>query len=114
MTPGPDAIHTPAVQGRTNLVSIKIMMKAILPEVLPCPNRTRHEWARWDAFLYAHDPDPLFDEFRSRGASFVTDLSFIDDGLWGFEVADSDGYVLAFARLSDQAERDGRGQPARE
>jgi hypothetical protein len=29
----------------------------------------------------------LFDEFRQRGASFVNELSFIDDGLWGFELA---------------------------
>jgi hypothetical protein len=26
-------------------------------------------------------------------------LSFIDDGLWGFEVSDADGYVLAFFRV---------------
>jgi catechol 2,3-dioxygenase-like lactoylglutathione lyase family enzyme len=93
--------------GRVSRDGIGIMLKAVLPDVLPCPNRTRHEWARWDAFLYARNPDALFDEFRSRGASFVTELSFVDDGLWGFEVADSDGYVLAFARLSDGTERDG-------
>ena len=90
--------------GRVSRDGIGIMLKAIAPDILPCPNRARHEWARWDAFLYAHDPDSLFDEFRNRGASFVTGLSFIDDGLWGFEVADSDGYVLAFACLSDRAE----------
>lgn len=33
---------------------------------------------------------------RQRGASFVKELSFIDDGLWGFEVTDAVGYVLAF------------------
>jgi hypothetical protein len=57
---------------------------------------TRHEWARWDACVYTLDPDMLFDEFSRRGASFVKELSFIDEGLWGFEVADADGYVLAF------------------
>jgi hypothetical protein len=40
-----------------------------------------HPWARWDAFLYSPDPDVLFEEFRQRGASFVTELSFVDDGL---------------------------------
>jgi predicted lactoylglutathione lyase len=44
-------------------------------------------------------PDTLFDEFKQRGASFVKELSFIDDGLWGFEVTDADGYVLAFFRI---------------
>ena len=28
----------------------------------------------------------------------VKDLSFIDDGLCGFEITDADGYVLAFFR----------------
>ena len=78
---------------------IGIMLKAILPDVLPCPNHTRHEWARWDAYIYTRDPDALFDEFSRRGASFVKTLSFIDDGLWGFEIADADGYVLAFFQL---------------
>ncbi len=59
---------------------------------------TRHGWARWDAYIYTLDPDALFDEFKQRGASFVKELSFIDDGLWGFEVTDADGYVLAFLR----------------
>ena len=78
---------------------IGIMLKAIAPDVLPQPNHTRHEWARWDAYIYTLDPDPLFHEFKQRGASFVKELSFIDDGLWGFEVTDADGYVLAFFHL---------------
>jgi catechol 2,3-dioxygenase-like lactoylglutathione lyase family enzyme len=78
---------------------IGIMLKEILPDVLPCPNHTRHEWARWDAYIYTLDPDRLFTEFRERGVSFVKELSFIDEGLWGFEITDADGYVLAFFRL---------------
>jgi len=42
---------------------------------------------------------------RSSGSamcSFVTPLSFIDDGLWGFEIADADGYVIAFFQLRDK------------
>jgi catechol 2,3-dioxygenase-like lactoylglutathione lyase family enzyme len=78
-----------------------VMLKAITPVVLPRPNHTRHEWARWDAYFYANDPDTLFAEFTNRGASVVRPLSFIDNGLWGFEVADGDGYVLAFFRLRD-------------
>jgi hypothetical protein len=80
---------------------VGIMLKAIVPDVLPQPNHTRHEWARWDAYIYTLDPDTLFDEFTRRGASFVKTLSFIDEGLWGFEVTDADGYVLAFFRLQD-------------
>ena len=84
-----------------------IMLKAILPDVLPQPNHTRHEWARWDAYIYTRDPDALFDEFSQRGVSFVKTLSFIDDGLWGFEITDADGYVLAFFHLrNNQDTRD--------
>ena len=81
---------------------VGIMLKEILPDVLPCPNHTRHAWARWDAYIYTLDPDTLFDEFRQRGVSFVKELSFIDDGLWGFEINDADGYVLAFFQLRDK------------
>ena len=81
---------------------IGIMLKAILPDVLPCPNHTRHGWARWDAYIYTLDPDALFNEFKQRGASFMKELSFIDDGLWGFEVADADGYVLAFFQVRNE------------
>ena len=79
-----------------------IMLKSISPEILPQPNHTRHPWARWDAYIYTLDPDPLFEEFRQREVSFVKELSFIDDGLWGFEITDADGYVIAFFRLRDQ------------
>jgi hypothetical protein len=78
-----------------------IMLKSIAHDVPPVPNHTRHPWARWDAYIYTLDPDSLFEEFRQRGATFVQELKFIDDGLWGFEVTDADGYVLAFFRTSD-------------
>ena len=81
---------------------IGVMLKAILPDVLPQPNHTRHEWARWDAYIYTLDPDTLFDEFRQRGVPFVKELSFIDDGLWGFEITDADGYVLAFFQVRNK------------
>jgi predicted lactoylglutathione lyase len=85
--------------GHVSRDGIGIMLKVIGPDVRPCPNHTRHEWARWDASIYTRDPDVLFAEFKQRGASFVKELSFIDDGVWGFEVTDADGYVLAFFRL---------------
>jgi len=88
--------------GRVSRDGVGIMLKAIVPDVLPQPNHTRHEWARWDAFIYTLDPDPIFDELRQRGVSFVKELSFIDEGLWGFELTDLDGYVLAFARVRDE------------
>jgi hypothetical protein len=85
--------------GKVSREGVGIFLKAILPDVLPRPNHTRHDWARWDAYIYTLDPDSLFAEFKNRGASFVKELSFIDDGLWGFEVTDADGYVIAFFQL---------------
>jgi AcrR family transcriptional regulator len=90
----PDDVYYARVQRN----GVGIMLKEILPDVMPVPNHTRHAWARWDAYIYTHDPDGLFAEFVERGASFVKELSFIDDGLWGFEVMDADGYVVAFFR----------------
>lgn len=78
---------------------IGIMLKAVAPDVPPCPNHTRHEWAPADAHIYSTDPDALFEELSRRGATFVTKLSFIEKGLWGFTVADADGYRLVFFRL---------------
>jgi catechol 2,3-dioxygenase-like lactoylglutathione lyase family enzyme len=81
---------------------IGIMLKAVAPNVLPCPNHTRHEWAPADAHIYSMDPDTLFDEFSRRGASFGKKLSFIEKGLWGFVVTDADGYALVFFRLRNE------------
>ena len=81
---------------------IGIMLKAVAPEVPPCPNHTRHEWGPLDALIYSMDPDALFDEFNRRGASIVTTLSFIEEGLWGFVIADADGYHLSFFQLRNQ------------
>jgi catechol 2,3-dioxygenase-like lactoylglutathione lyase family enzyme len=81
---------------------IGIMLKAVASDVPPIPNHTRHEWARWDAYIYTLDPDTLFDEFRQRGVPFVKELSFIDEGLWGFEITDADGYVLAFFQVRNK------------
>ena len=85
--------------GRVSRDGIGIMLKEILPDVLPCPNHTRHEWAPPDAHIYSVDPDALFDEFTRRGASLVKTLSFVEKGLWGFSITDADGYLLVFYQL---------------
>ena len=45
-----------AIMGRDRAM---LMFKAITPEVHPQPNRSRHEWARWDAYIGTDDPDSL-------------------------------------------------------
>src|SRR5216683_7143721 len=43
-----------------------LFFKAITPEVHPQPNSSRHEWARWDAYIGTDDPDSLYTEFIGR------------------------------------------------
>jgi catechol 2,3-dioxygenase-like lactoylglutathione lyase family enzyme len=67
-------------------------------DVAPLPNSRRHPHLRWDAYVYAPDPDALAIEFSANGAGFVTPLQDTHDGLRGFEIRDPDGYVLFFGR----------------
>ncbi|WP_184542964.1 VOC family protein [Mucilaginibacter sp. FT3.2] len=84
-----------AIVGREH---ISIMLKAIADDIKPIPNNTRHPWARLDAFIYAAEPDALFEEYSAGGLTFHQSLRDDDDGLRGFEVADADGYILFFGR----------------
>jgi hypothetical protein len=74
------------------------MVKFIDAETRALPNSKRHPWARWDAYVYAPEPDELAAEFAARGADFSAPLTDTKDGLRGFEVTDPDGYVLFFGR----------------
>ncbi len=67
-------------------------------DVSPLPNHKRHHYMRWDAFVYAPDPDALAAEFAADGAEFSVPLNDTHDGLRGFEISDPDGYVLFFGR----------------
>ena len=92
---GPEGDPYWAIIGRDD---ISIMLKAIAPEIKPMPNHTRHGWARWDAYIGVADPDALFAEYNSAGVTFRQPIHDNSDGLRGFEVADTDGYVLFFGR----------------
>jgi catechol 2,3-dioxygenase-like lactoylglutathione lyase family enzyme len=84
-----------AILGRDN---VRIMLKAILPDIHPLPNSSQHPWARWDAFIHTPDPDALAGEFISRGVTMHAPLADTADQLRGFEVQDPNGYVLFFGR----------------
>jgi len=79
-----------------------IIMKDV--GVDPVPNYTRDikkGIARWDAYVHVPDPDALAAEFLSRNVKFfktIRESEGGDDGLRGFEVQDTDGYVLFFGR----------------
>jgi catechol 2,3-dioxygenase-like lactoylglutathione lyase family enzyme len=92
---GPDGNPFWAIVGRDN---ISIFLKAIAPDIKPVPNHTRHEWARWDAYISTAEPDTLFEEYRSRDVAFRQPIKDDGDNLRGFEVMDADGYVLFFGR----------------
>ena len=78
--------------------NVRILLKHITEDIHPVPNHTRHEWARWDAFILTSDPDALFAEFQSRGLAFHETLADTSDGLRAFELKDHDGYVLCFGK----------------
>jgi len=84
-----------AIVGRDR---VTIMFKAITPEVHPQPNYSRHEWARWDAYIGADDPDSLYAEFVGREVRVHQELANTSDGLRAFEITDNSGYVLCFGR----------------
>ena len=92
---GPEGDPYWAIVGRDK---ISIMLKEIAPGINPVPNYTRHEWARWDAYISTTDPDTLFVEYSSGGVTFHQSIKDDDDGLRGFEVIDADGYILFFGR----------------
>jgi hypothetical protein len=79
-----------------------IILKAI--GVDPVPNYTRDikkGIARWDAYLHVPAPDILAAEYSARQVEFFQPLKKGDDGddgLWGFEIQDADGYILFFGR----------------
>ena len=76
--------------------SAMIMLKDV--GVDPLPNYKREPAARWDAYLYVPDPDALAAEFAARKVEFSAPLKDTHDGLRGFELKDTDGYVLFFGR----------------
>jgi catechol 2,3-dioxygenase-like lactoylglutathione lyase family enzyme len=78
---------------------ISIMLKSIADDIKPIPNNTRHKWARWDAYIYTENPNILFEEYNSAGVTFRQPLQDDNDGLYGFEITDADGYVLFFGRI---------------
>ena len=80
--------------GIVNRGGAMIMLKDV--GVDPLPNYKREPGARWDAYLSVPDPDTLAAEFASRDVEFSEPLKDTHDGLRGFELKDSDGYVLFF------------------
>jgi|SRR5579863_2067846 len=91
-----------------------IMFKAIAPEIHPQPNHSRHEWARWDAYVPTDDPDSLYAEFVAKSVPMHRELADTGDGLRAFEIRDNSGYVLCFGRpvKADDETDSVRNEPA--
>ena len=93
--PDPDDIFFGIVQRGAAM----IMLKDVGVDPLPNYRRdVKKGWARWDAYLNVPDPDALAAEFASRNVELSQPVKDDDDGLRGFEVKDTDGYVLFFGR----------------
>ena len=77
---------------------VMLMFKHVNPEVHAQPNHSRHQWARWDAYVLTSDPDSLYAEYIGKAVPIHRELANTDDGLRAFEVIDNNGYVLCFGR----------------
>lgn len=77
---------------------VVIMLKAITPDIHPQPNHSRHEWARWDAYVDTTDPDALYSEYVGNAVPIHRPLAGTSDGLRAFEIIDNSGYVICFGR----------------
>jgi catechol 2,3-dioxygenase-like lactoylglutathione lyase family enzyme len=75
---------------------VMLMFKHITPEVYAQPNHSRHQWARWDAYVLTSDPDSLYAEYVGKAVPIHSELANTNDGLRAFEVIDNNGYVLCF------------------
>ncbi len=84
-----------AIVGRD---TVQVYLKNPADDLTPQPNNTRHPRAPWDAFVFLEDPDALATELAGREVEFHKRIQNTDDGLRGFEIRDSDGYVLFFGR----------------
>jgi catechol 2,3-dioxygenase-like lactoylglutathione lyase family enzyme len=82
---------------------VTLFFKAITPDIRPLPNSSRHEWARWDAYIFASDPDVLFAEFMGKKVTMRSPIADTSDGLRAFEIVDNNGYVLCFGRPLENA-----------
>lgn len=73
-----------------------IALKEIGSDVPPVPNSSRHEWARWDAFVETVNPDQLYEEYLGKGVTIHRPIADTEEGLRAFEIRDINGYVLCF------------------
>ena len=75
---------------------VMLNFKYIASDIHPQPNHTRHEWARWDAYIFTSDPDSVYAEFCAKDVPMRQELANTNDGLRAFEITDNNGYVLCF------------------
>jgi catechol 2,3-dioxygenase-like lactoylglutathione lyase family enzyme len=58
---GPGETPFFAIVGRDQ---ISIMLKEIVADIRSVPNHTRHQRARWDAYISTAEPDTFFEEYQ--------------------------------------------------
>lgn len=93
--PEPDDIFF----GMVRRGSAMFMFKDV--DINPVPNYTRdtgHGIASWDAYIYVPDPDAIYEEFVSHNVDFNMPLCDNSDNLRGFEVRETNGYIIYFGR----------------
>ena len=76
-----------------------IMLSQLEKSGVMRPNRLADpEGGAWDAYIWIHDADALFAEFRSKGVRIVRDICDRHYGCRDFDVEDCNGYRLCFGQ----------------
>ena len=55
----------------------------------------------WAAYIYVADVDALYEEFNKLGVSIAREIEDAHYGCRDFDIADPDGYILAFGQDLD-------------
>ena len=88
-----------AIVGRGSVqLHLKDPRESLDDSAPPQPNVKQHAATPWDAFVYVADPDALAQELGTRMENGAPTVEQRADGLFGFAVADPEGYVLFFGR----------------
>lgn len=81
--------------GRDN---VEVMLSSAAGPGHVHPNRTKHHEVGWDAYVRVTAGDPLYREFKAKGAKIIREPEVTFYQMKEFEVEDCNGYVLCFGQ----------------
>lgn len=78
---------------------VTIMLSQLEEQGRMSPNRSADpEEGAWDAYIWVHDSDALYAEFKAKGVKIARDICDQHYGCRDFDVEDCNGYRLCFGK----------------